>query len=123
MSNSEMSSSTEVNLTTNQLRELFWRNRIMEQFRQGWGISFIIEVGIIPTSEEFTSWLFTDDPLVQLKTKHRHYTFSYQGAYYGVEQWLAVTCDDVVIVPPFRMTIRQDLPYFPEEMEQCSPFR
>ena len=124
MNTSDTSASSAVNLTTQQLRSLFWHNQIMDKFRNGKGIDFVIDGGITPSPAEFSRWFFTDEPIEQ-RVNRRSYLFSFQAHELGDETWVAVICDGRVIIPPFPFPAggRGATPYFPEEVGGCSTFR
>lgn len=97
------------------LARLFWRNRLMQSFREGKGTLF--EVPTHLTQEQASHLLFGDEALpdyIPIATS----SFEFRPTVYGTETYFAVVCDGLVVVPPFAVHgAREDIPPFREEFD------
>lgn len=98
-------------LSREELVELFWQSdapRDLSKFCSGYVLHFYRELPAPPISYRPA----LDDELYDLsKTRPEQVTFLLDGRPFGEIMYLAVTCDGHVIVPPFPLSQRENLPH------------
>lgn len=98
------------------LRTFFWRNRIMQKFRDGQGSVFRLPQKTPASTKLLMDYAMGEGPF---NANVEYHEFQFIGHHYGHELYLAVTCEGLVIVPPFPFPAGSDrglIPFFREEM-------
>lgn len=97
------------------LAKLFWTSRIMNTFATGQHRARVLHIPP-PDRAKISDMFFGEGSLTIDMAKLPAIEFVLRPVYIGRETWVAVTCNGMVIVPPFPFTSYADLPLYPEDI-------